>query len=39
MDSKVDVTVVTQEALNMTIVTDHKVAPTGENNLKLSSYK
>lgn len=31
-DSKVEVTLVTEDAINMTIVTDHKVAPTGENN-------
>lgn len=34
-DFEVDVTVMTPDAVNITIVTDHKVAPTGENNWKL----
>lgn len=29
----------TEDAVNMTIVTHHEVAPTGENNLKRPCYK
>lgn len=33
-----EITVVTEDVVNKTIVTDHQVAPTGENNGKLPCY-